>query len=99
MLQPLARIVELPAGQGAPMKISPVGRNFGIDLVMRPTDHVGRAAAQPFDPTLAGRDVAHLAIEHRHRDWRLVDEGAQYFCTGVRQWFYSIRHADYPALA
>jgi len=29
----------------------------------------------------------------------LVDEGAQYFCTGVQQRFYSIRHADYPALA
>jgi len=57
--------------------ILPALRDFGIDIVVRPAEHLSLALAEIVKPELAGREIAHLAAEDGNGYRRLFNNGAE----------------------
>jgi hypothetical protein len=59
------------------MHVPPVWGDFGNNLVMGSANHATIATAETVDPALTGGQIAHLAVEHRDWNIRLINENVQ----------------------
>lgn len=69
--------LQVLAGQAAGMQLAPALRQVRQQRVVRGANQLGAGQAKAGAPALARHQVAHVAVEHRHADGRLFDEGAQ----------------------
>ncbi len=61
------------SGEGAKIIILPMLWQFWKNLVMRLADDICREM-EVFEITAVGGEIAHVQVEHRHGDWRLIDD-------------------------
>ena len=76
-LDPLALDTSRFAGEAAPVRRAPVLGQIGIDLVMRTADEIDASRCVSSLPPAVDREVAHLAIQHRQRARRVIEEELQ----------------------
>ncbi len=64
------------AREDATIHVTPAIGDVGVDFVVGMARKVLAAAPELLDPALADGDVAHVSIQHGHRERRLTDERA-----------------------
>ena len=76
-LDPLALDARRLAGQTAPVRIAPVLGEVRVDVVVAAADEIDALRRVRGLPAAVDREIAQLAVQHRHRPGRVVEEELQ----------------------